>query len=480
MMQSKQKRFFWQLALAWCVAIAAARGALAVPSFARQTGMACEACHTVYPELTHFGRMFKANGYILDNVKQVQDVGSKREQLLELAQIPALSIMAQVSYTQLKKPLPDLANADIPGEAQNGTAGFPQQLSLFYAGKIAPHFGAFFQLTYANDSGTISIDNSDLRFADMRILPDDRSLVYGISLNNNPTVQDLWNSTPAFGFPYAASNAMVSPLAGTQVDGTLAQTVAGLNAYAFWNESVYVELGAYRSAKQGATNSLTGAAGPLDGTASNVISGMAPYWRVAYEHNWGPHSIEAGLYGLDVKLLPGGSATAPQPLQSPYNRFKDVAEDFQYQYIGEAHLVTVAGTRIHESLSLAASFASGASANPSDDLTTTRLWATYYYRRWIGTTLGYFSTTGSADNVLYPAPEAAPAPSAAGVITSANGLPDTRGWIAEANYLPWLNTKLSLQYTAYSKFNGGSANYDGVGRSASANNTLYLVLWFAY
>lgn len=27
-----------------------------VPSFARQTGMACEVCHTAFPELTHFGR----------------------------------------------------------------------------------------------------------------------------------------------------------------------------------------------------------------------------------------------------------------------------------------------------------------------------------------------------------------------------------------------------------------------------------------
>jgi hypothetical protein len=460
------------LALVWLLA----RTAAAVPSFARQTGMACEACHTVYPELTHFGRMFKANGYILDNVKQVQDVSSKREQLLELAQIPALSIMAQISYTQLKKPLPDIANVNIPGEAQNGTAGFPQQLSLFYAGKIAPHFGAFFQLTYANDSGTIGIDNTDLRFADMKILPDDRSLIYGISLNNNPTVQDLWNTTPAFGFPYATSNATVSPLAATQIDGTLAQTVAGLNAYAFWNESVYAEVGGYRSAKQGATNSLTGAAGPLDGTTSNVIQGLAPYWRVAYEHNWGAHSIEAGLYGLDVKLLPGGTPIAPSPLQSPYNRFKDVAEDFQYQYVGDVHLITVAGTRIHENLSLPASLASGAAANGSNELTTDRLWATYYYRRWIGATLGFFSTTGSGDFGLYPAP----VPGTAGVITSANGSPTTRGWIVEANYLPWLNTKLSVQYTGYTQFNGGSTNYDGVGRAASANNTLYLVLWFAY
>src|SRR5471032_203539 len=81
--------------------------AQAVPSFARQTGMACEACHTVYPELTHFGRVFKASGYVLDNLKQVRDVSSKKEQLLELAQTPPLSIMLQISYTQLKTALPD-------------------------------------------------------------------------------------------------------------------------------------------------------------------------------------------------------------------------------------------------------------------------------------------------------------------------------------------------------------------------------------
>ena len=474
-MQSNKYVLGW-LAVAAFAILSSAKPALAVPSFARQTGMACEACHTVFPELTHFGRMFKANGYILDNVKQVQDVSSKKEQLLELASIPPLSIMLQVSYTQLRQSVPDQANVDLPGKAQNGTVGFPQQFSLFYAGKIAPHVGAFIQATYDNAGGTFGIDNTDLRFADMMILPDDHSLVYGISLNNNPTVQDLWNSTPAFGFPYAASNAVVSPLAATQIDGSLAQEIAGLTAYAFWNESVYAEVGGYRSAKQGVTNSVTGAAGPLDGTTSNVISGVAPYWRIAYEHNWGAHSIEAGLYGLDVKLLPGASSSGPSPLQSPYNRFKDVAQDLQYQYVGDEHIVTVQATRIHERMDLAGSLAAGTTANPSNQLTTTRLWTTYYYRRRVGATAQYFQTTGSTDPILYPAP----APGENGVVTSANGSPGTRGWVAEANYLPWLNTKLTLQYTAYTKFNGSSSSYDGLGRSASANNALYLLLWFSY
>src|SRR5579871_2701142 len=73
----------------------------AVPSFARQTGMACEACHTVFPELTHFGRMFKANGYTLDNLKQIRDISTEKEDMLLLSSLPPLSAMIQVSNTWL-------------------------------------------------------------------------------------------------------------------------------------------------------------------------------------------------------------------------------------------------------------------------------------------------------------------------------------------------------------------------------------------
>jgi hypothetical protein len=460
--------------LALCIAMSPA--AWAVPSFARQTGMACEACHTVFPELTHFGRTFKANGYVLSTLKQVRDVDTRKNELLALNQMPPLSIMAQVSYTSLAKTLPDLSAEGIDNKAQNGTVAFPQQISLFYAGEIAPHLGGFIQLTYGNDSGSFGIDNTDLRFANMALMSGDKSLVYGVSLNNNPTVQDLWNSTPAFGFPYAASNASVSPLAATQIDGTLGQSVAGLTGYLYWNESLYAELGAYTSAQQGAANAVTGAAGPLDGTTSNVIDGAAPYWRVAYEYNKGRHSFEVGAYGLDVKMHPGGTPDSPQPLSGRVNRFNDVAQDLQYQYLGDQHIVSVAATRIHESMTLDASASMEAVDRASNDLTTLRLTGTYYYERKLGGSLGYFSTTGSRDAGLYPsAAEGDP-----GVVSSANNKPDTEGWMGEVNYLPWLNTRFSLQYTSYSKFNGGDRNYDGVGRNASDNNTLYMLVWFSY
>lgn len=460
------------VALALLLATALGPKAHAVPSFARQTGLACEACHTVFPELTHFGRMFKANGYTLDNLKQVRDINSEKEDMLLLSSLAPLSAMVQVSETWLKQPLPDLAGNGTHSETS--TTGFPQQLSLFYAGKIAPHFGAMIQVTYDNASGSIGMDNTDLRYSNLLMLPDDHALIYGLSLNNNPTVQDLWNSTPAWGFPYAASNAVVSPLAATQIDGPLAQDVAGLSAYVMWNESLYGEIGVYHSAKQGATNPILGTAGPLDGSTSNVIRAVAPYARLAYERQWRRNDLEIGAYGASFGLYPGGSPAAPVPLSGPVNRFNDIAEDLQYQFIGERDLFTLQATHIHESMHLDASFAAGASTNPTDSLNTTRFNGSYYFRRRYGATLSHFSTTGSADPGLYPA---TPTP---GVITSASGRPDTRGWIGELDYLPWLNVKLTLQYVAYQSFNGGSTNYDGFGRNASANDSTYLLLWLAF
>lgn len=110
--------------------------------------------------------------------------------------------------------------------------------------------------------------------------------------------------------------------------------------------------------------------------------------------------------------------------------------------------------------------------NSSNDLKTLRLGGSYYYQRKYGAALGYFSTTGSSDPVLYN--QGTP------VFGSGSGSPDSRGWIGELDYGPWQNVKLLLQYVAYNKFNGGSSNYDGSGRNASDNNTLYLLLWLAF
>jgi hypothetical protein len=63
---------------------------------------------------------------------------------------------------------------------------------------------------------------------------------------------------------------------------------------------------------------------------------------------------------------------------------------------------------------------------------------------------------------------------------SANGDPRSAGYIANISYWPLQNVDLALQYTGYTRFNGGSTNYDGAGRNASDNNTTYLLVRFIF
>lgn len=417
----------------------------AVPSFARQTGLNCATCHTVFPQLTPFGRNFKLHGYTFSSEQ------SSATNLQE-GSLPPLSAMLTVAYTQLKSAQPD---------TQNGNVEFPAEFSLFYAGRISDKLGAFIQATYEGAEDNLSMDNADIRIADDGKLGG-KNVVYGLTLNNNPTVQDLWNSTPVWGFPYASSGTAPTPAAAARIDGSLGQEVAGLGAYALWNNWVYGELGVYRSAPIGGPQ-------PPDPSAEDVIQNTAPYWRLAVQHDWGPHSFEFGTYGMAVHSYPG--AATGTPLSGPTDDFRDLGLDAQYQYLNGDHTWTAHANWIHEKQSWDASFPGGLAANPEDSLDTLRLDATYYYQRRIGGSLGVFDTSGDRDTGLY-----APAP----VEGSRTGKPDSRGWIGELDYVPWLNTKFSLQYTAYDKFNGAGSNYDGAGRSASDNNTLFLNAWLLF
>ena len=61
------------------------------------------------------------------------------------------------------------------------------------------------------------------------------------------------------------------------------------------------------------------------------------------------------------------------------------------------------------------------------------------------------------------------------------------GWITELAYLPfshggpsfrpWLNFRIGVQYTRWTKFDGSTTNIDGFGRSAHDNNTLLVYAW---
>jgi hypothetical protein len=356
--------------------------------------------------------------------------------------------MVQATFNHLKTRLPGTQNNDI---------NFPEQLSFFFAGQVTPNFGAFVQFTYAVQGAAFNLDLVDIRYASETQLGS-KDLVWGATLNDNPTIQDVWNSTLVWGFPYASSSITPEPIASALIDGGLEREVAGLGAYALWDNMIYGEFDLYRSAPQ-----TTQHPPPPDTLSEMTIKRVVPYWRVVLQKQWPGQYLSIGTFGLSARLFPTG-------ISGLTDNFNDIAFDSQFERrVGDGNL-TAHGTYIHEKQDLKATFDEIASVNKRPKLNTIRLNANYYFERLLGVGVGYFSTTGTSDTLLY-----SPSP----VTGSRMGKPNTNGYIAELDFVPWLNTKFSLQYVVYGKFNGAKKNYDGYGRNASENNTFFLLSWFA-
>ena len=206
-----------------------------------------------------------------------------------------------------------------------------------------------------------------------------------------------------------------------------------------------------------------------DKTTDAVLDGSAPYWRLALQHVWseGKQSAMIGTYGINARKFPDSLDPT-----GPRDRFRDVGIDAQYQYIADRHRFSTQLNWIRERQNLDATFGAGSASNPSDVLRTFKGKVTYYYDAQYGATLAYFRTTGDIDNSLYNTGQP--------VTGSANGSPKNSRYIFELNWLPRRDVRLLLQYTAYRDFNGGRTNYDGFGRNAKDNNTLFLMGWIMF
>ena len=481
---------------AFCfVLIGTSNQATALPSFARQTGAPCGACHTDFPALTPFGRQFKLGGYTMgggkyrstlfpqnDPAKKTPGLGLPTKAPSDTSQsnpyAPPISMMAIIGFTHTQA---DQDPTGSPYNANNNVVVAP--VSLFYGGAITDHIGAFAQLTYNNapfgaqdpaDPYTSKLwtwDNVDVRYANTGSLGG-MPVTYGITANNNPGVQDPWNSTPAWSFPYAVSSVAPTPSAGTLIDGTFAAHVGGAGAYAWINNLVYLELSGYRTLNHDAQAKL--GADPFG--APGLFDGIAPYWRVAVEPNWGNHWLEVGAFGMSARvhpwtLIPDASGFYNSDTLPQTDRYNDIGFDSQYQYKGDNYWITLRGTYIHENQTLDATFANFGSTNPTNTLNTFKAVASLAYGNdnRIVVTGQYFNNWGTSDPLLY-----------AGLASGFS--PNSDGFIAEIAYIPfsssnapgwpWANARIGLQYTYYNKFDGTTIN-------AHDNNSLFLYAWIS-
>lgn len=412
-----------------------APSALAVPAFARQTGQNCLACHAggQFPELTPYGRLFKMTGFTL---------GSRT--------IP-ISVMGVASLTKSLHPDSD------PEFAKDGSLLF-QTGSVFLAGKITDNIGILAQATYNNydgDSGYQGVwesDNFDLRFADRYITPSS-DLIFGMSLNNNPSLSDPWNTSPAWILYVPTQFGVTGPDSGPIIN-SLGAAVAGVTAYGLWDDLIYAEVGGYQTAN-GVWSFLSKGTSDVN---QIKISGTSPYARLALTHEWGPHNLMVGTFAFNTNIYPDNTVQSGPTIQ-----YRDRGVDAQYQYLLDPHTVTAQFSYIRETIN--DGVLTGIATNPSNTLNQLRVKGSYIYQAKYGGSLTYFGTTGTPDSTLY---------------ASAAVNPNTHGWSPEIFFNPIQNIRIGLQYYAYSEFDGAKTNYDGNGRNARDNNTAFLYLWGAY
>lgn len=422
----------------------------ALPSFTRQTGEACIACHTQAfgPNLNSHGREFKLGGYT---------DGSNDSQLSRI------SGMAEGSVSNLKRDDPSLGN--------NNTV--LDQASIFYGGRIVDHVGAFIQTTYNGVLNRFWLDNTDIRLSGENEFFD-QEFEYGVSFNNNPTSQDLWNSTPAWGFPYASSAVSNTPDA-KPIISSLGGQVGGATLYNMIADTVYLEAGAYSSFAKNMQKGI----GQWDASNPNFsansgavkLNGGAPYWRIALQKEWMGHYLSIGHFGFNAVVQP--DVTVPG-----YDKYTDLGTDFNYQYLGNPkHIYEVKASYIREHQQLTTTYNQIGASQPNQQLGFLGLNGMYTYDQTYSAAFGFNHIYGNSDALLYQ--------------NNSVNRPNSEYFTFEIDYVPfgksagtglssYMNIKFAAQYIAYTLFNGSVKNYDGTGRNASDNNTLYFNGWYSF
>jgi hypothetical protein len=400
--------------------------ASAVPSFGVQTSQPCSACHvgSFGPRLKQAGRDFKLFGYAPDDNKK---------------HLPPLNVRLRGSFTHTDADQPGPA---APGFGDNDNFTF-DQFAIFYAGKVTSNVGAVANLVYNGIRETWNLGSVDLRYAgEARLF--ERDLVYGISINNAPTRQDLWEAT-SWQFPNVSSGVTRRPKA-TPIVSQLSGVSAGAGLYSMWEDTVYLEFAAYGGIDRDTLSNIGVA--PLSG--GDTVAGAVPYARlvVQQEYDEGQHFWALGTYWLRADIHPRDIASAGT------NTFTVIEADAMYQWISDpavstSDMLVAHVSYLHERAELDASSALFGT-NAVDTLSMLRVDLAYSFAATFTPAIQYFTTSGTADPIRWGVSDV-----------------DSSGWIAHFDYAPWgkpdsfvdwMNLRLSFQYIAYDEFNGDTAN----------------------
>lgn len=121
-------------------AVAFAPEASAIPAFARQTGMACMACHQQhFPILNGFGQAFKSAGYTMMGAQ-----GKVEGEHLSIPDTLNAAILLKARY-QKTNGVSTALNDGAGTSTNDGQWQFGDEFSLFFAGRVAENIGFMFE-----------------------------------------------------------------------------------------------------------------------------------------------------------------------------------------------------------------------------------------------------------------------------------------------------------------------------------------------
>ena len=406
------------------------------------------------PQLTPFGREFKLGGYTLRLQKSIP-----------------VSAMAVADYVHTRRAQEEPPTDDAK---TNNNLSFDEG-SVFLAGGIGSHLGGFAQVTYSGPDKAWAWDNLDLRAVNSGKIGG-KDVVYGLTANNNPGIQDPWNTLPAWGYPYTDSDYAPAPDVAPLASGGLGQATLGLTGYAWIDSKFYLEAGGYSTPSRG-TLKFVGA----DPDAPGKIHGFAPYGRAAFQTEVGGGTFEVGAFALKAALFPGRDRSS-----GTSDRYTDVGLDTSWVKPLKSGTLTFNARYTHEKQSLDATCLLGTADGSIDPgplsdcadntLNEVRADASYYWHNAIGVTVSPFSITGSSNPIIYSDFRTSK-PNSSGIEFQVDGTPFGNG---NSPLGPRFNVRVGAQYTLYSRFNGARSNFDFSGRNARDNNTLRLFTWIAF
>jgi hypothetical protein len=467
-LKNQQKWLYCCVYAVICISLFPCQNVRATTAFARQTGEPCVACHmqNYGPWLTQYGQKFKLDGYVAGNANKLPDAINPF----------ALEVVGSITNTQKDAPT---AYNFTGAKANNNLVN--DWTALFYTGRVAEKVGAYLQLNLNPQvNHYVSLAMADIRFANHGRYKE-HDVTYGISLNNAPTMSDTWMTAFAWMYPYNSSNVTIRPAAQPWLQALMSgANTAGATAYAMIDNHVYLEAGAYASQARemaqglGVWNFGSQSQSPQAG----LIDGAAPYWRMYYQNIAGPHTMMLGTFGLMANVIPYYQRGFGTDSYQEYNI------DANYSYMLDDDNMYMAMARYtRDQMTMRASNQIYGS-NTSNYLNSFMVMGMWTYKKTYNFTMGWTYMQGSADMALYNG-AAGFNGSVSSITGSANGSPNTNSLMFQADYIPfgkgtagadpYINLRFSLQYTAYTQFNGAYSNYDGAGRSPEANNTLYFV-----